>query len=181
MNNRIVWQVTTMLGLAIAATTVSAADAPGFYIGAGIGEAVLEFDDFDDGDTAVKVFGGYSINESFAVELSYTDGGTAEESSFSRDLKVDTTIVNLSLVGALPLIDTFSLFGKIGYASIDVEVESTGFFDVISADATEEALSYGAGVVFNVRDTWGIRAEYEGYDIDDGNLNVFSINGLFRF
>jgi len=40
----------------------------GFYAGASIGSADLGPDD----DTAVKVFGGYQINRTFAAEFGYT-------------------------------------------------------------------------------------------------------------
>ena len=55
---------------------------PGFYVGASIGQGTVKVDsvDFDESDTAFKVFGGYSFNQHFAIELAYFDGGDAEMS-----------------------------------------------------------------------------------------------------
>ena len=77
----------------LGAASVHAESQPGFYVGAGIGQATLEADDvgFDADDTAFKVFGGYSFNDYFAVELTYFDGGAPSE-EFDLGIGVPVTL-----------------------------------------------------------------------------------------
>jgi len=176
-----------VLGLAMGSAAVSAADAdPGFYVGAGIGEATIELDDvgFDDGDTAFKLFGGYRFNPYFGIELAYFDGGTAEEgqAGFPGTIEIESTGVNLSAMVTAPFGEQFELFAKLGYASLDFEVSANIFgMQVASDDDTEEELSYGAGVAFNINESFALRAEYEAFDLDDADASVATISAVFRF
>ncbi|NJO13565.1 MAG: porin family protein [Gammaproteobacteria bacterium] len=111
------------LGL-MAANAAQAADAaPGFYAGVSIGNASAEDDDsgFDGDDTGFKLFGGYSFNQNFAVELAYFNGGAPDDNFGSINVELETTGFIGSAVGRLPVSDTVTLFGKIGFASYDVE------------------------------------------------------------
>jgi OmpA-OmpF porin, OOP family len=184
-----------MLGLSIlafAAPGIATAEPrPGFYIGAGAGSVDVEDDDtgFDDGDTGFKVFGGYALSNILAVELSYIDGGTAED-SFSLNpgtatLDVDTSIVNLSVLGDLLLTEQFSLFGRLGYAFIDTDVDAVGrlgnLTTRISDSDSSDDFSYGVGAVYRFNEQFEARAEYEGIDVSDGNLSAITASVLFRF
>jgi hypothetical protein len=51
------------------------ASMPGFYAGVGIGQSSIGIGEFDDSDRSFKVFGGYTFNDYFAVELGYFGGG----------------------------------------------------------------------------------------------------------
>jgi OOP family OmpA-OmpF porin len=185
MYKRIALNGLAMLGL-LAGATAYAEQAPGFYAGVGIGEATIEVDDvdFDASDTAFKVFGGYSFNENFAVELTYFDGGSPNENfefagiGGSVDAEVDG--LNASVVGRIPVGDTFSLFAKLGFASYDVKVtaRAAGFSE--SADGSDEDISYGLGAALGFG-SFEVRAEYEAIDVSDGSFNVLSVSGLFRF
>src|ERR1043165_5829133 len=98
----------------LAASAANAAPDRGFYVGAGVGVVNVE-DDFtgvDDGDTGFKVFGGYVLNEIVSLEISYIDGGTAEDTApvfdplrglGTGDFEIDTSIINLSVLGDLVL------------------------------------------------------------------------------
>jgi len=190
-----------IFGLAIIGSLAGAATAnaevdPGFYVGVGIGQVNVEDDliGFDDGDTGFKLFGGYALNEILAVEVSYIDGGTAEDSTTFFDpfrgfgtlsLEADTSVVNLSVLGDLVLTEQFSLFGRVGYAFIDTDVDLTARFaaSTLSAsdsDSTDE-ISYGVGAVFRFNERFEARAEYEGFDVSDGELNSITASALFRF
>jgi OOP family OmpA-OmpF porin len=189
-----------LLGLmaiaATAASTASAAPDRGFYAGAGVGAVNVKDDasGLDDGDTGFKVFGGYVLNEILAVELSYIDGGTAEDSTTVLDpflglgtvaQQVDTRIFNLSVLGDLLLTDQFSLFGRLGYAFIDTDVDATanfrGFVASASDSDTNDEFSYGVGAVYRFTEQLEARAEFEGFDVSSGNLNAITASVLFRF
>jgi OOP family OmpA-OmpF porin len=187
MYKRVAFNGLAVLGL-LAGASAYAEQAPGFYAGAGVGQASIEVDDvdFDANDTAFKLFGGYSFNQNFAVELTYFDGGAPGErfdfgGGLTGSVETEITGLNLSAVGRIPVGESFSLFGKLGYASYDAEVtaEAGGFS--ASEDGSDEDLSYGIGAGFAFGPSFEMRAEYEAIDISDGSFNVLSVSGLFRF
>jgi OmpA-OmpF porin, OOP family len=179
------------------ATSAVAAPNRGFYVGAGAGRINVEDDitGFDDGDVGFKIFGGYVLNEIVSAEISYIDGGTAEEPiSFFDGLggiatakfEVDTSVINLSILGDLLLTEQFSLFGRLGYAFIDTDIDVNaqsplGGAQRFSDSDNSDEVSYGIGVVYRFTQQFEVRAEYEGFDISDGELNGFTASALFRF
>ena len=176
-----------VLGLSALSAAASAADAnPGFYIGAGVGEARIDVDDidFDESDTAFKLFGGYRFNDYFSIELAYFDGGTAEEDRLDvpANLEIESTGVNVSAMVTAPFGENFSLFGKLGYASLDFEVAANVFGQRIELDDdTEEEVSFGAGAAYKINDYFSLRAEYEAFDLDDADAGLATISAVFRF
>ena len=197
MRNKIVLPALLAASLAVTATTATADDLEGPYAGIGIGSTSI--DDglgLDDRDTSFKVFAGYSFNKYFAVELAYLDGGTGRQSDafFSADVfpsdssidaKVDTKLLNLSVIGQLPVTESFSLFGKLGYARIDLDTKvSLRFgnqqFTTRSEDLRED-LSYGAGATYSFGKSFQLRAEYEGFELGRGDLSSVTLSGIFRF
>src|SRR5687768_9195927 len=114
--------------LGLLATAAAQADVqPGFYVGAGIGNTKIEVEsdefgiDFDADDTGFKIFGGYTFTDWFAVEAAYFDGGAPSENVFGADLEMEVSGFNVSAVGRLAMGEMFALFGKIGFASSDLE------------------------------------------------------------
>jgi OOP family OmpA-OmpF porin len=184
-----------ILGSLVATNAVAAPDR-GFYVGAGAGLINVEDDitGFDDGDTGFKLFGGYVLNEILSVEVSYIDGGTAEEDSSFFDplvglgtarVEIDTSVINLSVLGDLLLTEQFSLFGRLGYAFIDTDVDasfqSAGSSIVFSDSDNNDEVSYGIGVLYRFTQQFEVRAEFEGFDVSNGELNGFLASALFRF
>lgn len=171
-----------LLGM-FASASVLADVQPGFYAGAGVGKASIEIDDadFDADDTAFKVYGGYNFNQNFAVELTYLDGGNPDDrfGPFSVEVAIDA--INISAVGRLPVGEVFSLFGKVGFASYDVEVTARLGDASGSDDGSDEDLSYGIGGAFNLGPAFELRAEYEAIDVSDGSFTLLSVGGLYKF
>jgi OmpA-OmpF porin, OOP family len=180
-------------GLAVlslmAGAAAQAADVqPGFYAGVGIGNGTIEVDevDFDESDTAFKIFGGYSFNENFAVELTYLDGGAPEMTvsgiGGTGSVEAEVTGLNVAALGRIPLASTFAIFGKIGLTSYDVE--ATGRINnqvIIQGSDSSEEITYGIGGAFSFGPSFEMRAEYEMADINDGDYSLLSVSGLFRF
>ena len=171
-------------GLALATSPALAAEA-GFYLGAGAGQANVEVDDvlgvsganFDEDDTGFKVFGGYRFFPWLGVEAIYVDAGSPSvggplypDGSGQGRLGIDVKALVAAAVFILPLGDRFELFAKPGFAywkadtSVYVNDPLAGEFRV-SQDDDDSAFFVGAGAGFHVSDHFGIRLEYEWFEV----------------
>ena len=172
--------LTAFAALALTAAMAAQADVqPGFYAGASIGTTKLTDDglessafEADDSDTGFKIFGGYSFNRNLAIEVSYFDLGEVSggfNDPFIGNVSFDVGIsgFNASAVGRLPVSDTFSLFGKLGFASYDVDGHvSIAGVGSGSDSSSETDLSYGVGAALSFGGQWEARIEYEAIDVD---------------
>jgi len=179
----------------LAGGSVHAEQAPGFFVGAGVGQAKVKFDQgpYDESDTGFKVFGGYNVNNYFSAELAYVDGGEGNREAVETPpavigppikvtFKVGFTGVNFSLVGRVPLTDAVAVFGKLGYASYDMKSTYSGsyFTHGYEDKSSDKDLSYGGGVAFSFG-KFDLRAEYETISINAGDFNMLSLSGVYRF
>ena len=173
------------LGL-MAGTAAQADTQPGFYAGAGIGTTTVGDDDFDgsgidDSDTGFKVFGGYNFNENFGVEVSYFDFGEASAELSGDSVSVGVSGLSASAVGRLPVSEMFSLYGKLGFASYDVDVKfNIAGFGSGSGSESDSDMIYGVGGALSFGGNFEARLEYEALNVD-GDASMLSISGLFRF
>jgi len=158
---------------AFIAVPAVAADMGG-YVGVKLGSANKSVSGgVSDTNSAVGVFGGYSFNPNVAVELGYTDLGTAAPGS------VKFTTWDVSAVGTYPINVQFSLYGKLGMASTK---EEGGGYSAIRSAAT-----YGLGGQFNVNPDVAIRLGWEHYGFGDGptfyqgDASLVSLAGVFKF
>jgi len=146
----------------------------GWYIGAGIGQSTVEEDDrtvsprleFDDDDTAFKVYAGYKFNDYFAFEGQYFDYGEPTDNLANGD-RVEVTADGFGAyaLGILPVSERFDFFGKIGVAWWDAEVKNkTTGVRYIDEDGYD--LGFGFGASFDITDRFVIRAEFEAIDAD---------------
>jgi OOP family OmpA-OmpF porin len=185
--------MTALAALALMAGTAAQADTqPGFYAGAAFGTTEISDDEFDgsgidDSDTGFKIFGGYSFNQNFAVELSYFDLGEVSGSeSFppfgNVSFSVGVSGLNASAVGRLPLTDTFAIFGKLGFASYDLDASvNVPGFGSGSGSSSESDMTYGVGASLGFAQQWEVRFEYEAVNVDGGDANMISVGGSYRF
>ena len=184
--------LSALAALALTVTMTAQADVgPGFYVGAGFGTTEVSeesIDEFlaDDSDNGLKVFGGYSFNEFFAIEASYFDfgeaSGTIEDPFFGEaDFSVGVTGMSAAAVGRIPVAEMFALVGKVGFASYDVEFDVTvDGFGSGSESESETDLVYGGGAALSFG-AFEVRAEYEVLNVEDGDVNMISLSGLYRF
>jgi OmpA-OmpF porin, OOP family len=176
--------LSTLAALGLMAATAAHADVqPGFYAGLGIGSASAEDDEsgFDGDDTGFKLYGGYSFNDNFAIEVAYLDGGAPDDRFGSIDVELEVTGFNASAVGRLPVSETVSLFGKIGFASYDLEATASSGGLSASADDSDSDLSYGVGASVSFAERFEVRVEWEAIDVSDGAFSFLSVGGLVRF
>lgn len=161
--------------LAAPATSFAGADS-GFYIGGGVGDASVDVkaEDFDESDSAYKVFGGYNFGVipliDLAVEASYVDFGTPSQGG------VDVEITGLNAFGLAGLsFGPFGIFAKAGVIDWDVDVSGNA---VDSDSGTDPA--YGVGARFALG-SFAVRAEYELYDVDQADVEMLSVSAVFTF
>jgi len=140
---------------------VSAASADGFYIGAGVYQADMDVQDFDE-DYVPAGFVGYQFVDTnflmLSAELGYYDlGGT-----HSKNYQVDASAITLAGVAYLPIGPFFEVYAKAGIASVSADVEIFGQKEDFDG---EEAFG-GVGFAFDILDTVDIYAEYLLFDTD---------------
>jgi len=156
-------------------TAAVAGAESGFYLGAGVGDATVKDSGFDASDSAYKVFGGYNIGfiplVDFAVEASYVDFGKPSTSAGS----VEVTGLNAFGLAGLSF-GPFGIFAKAGAISWDAD---STFGNTTSSDSGSDP-AYGVGARFAIG-SFAVRAEYEVYDLDDTDLEMVSVSGVFTF
>ena len=158
------WLVAILGACAMVASTGALAQkspaGTGLYIGADVGNADFGSDD----DTAFKLYAGYKFHPNVAVE-----GGWAQLFDKSG---VEVTSLEVVAVGILPLAHQFSLLGKLGFASVDVDTPLGG--------DTKTELTYGIGAQFDVTPMIGLRAGWQRYDTDQ-EIDLLSVGVVVRF
>ncbi|HEX6156074.1 MAG TPA: outer membrane beta-barrel protein [Burkholderiales bacterium] len=188
--------------LAILIATPAWSQDAGFYLGASIGQSKAKdtCDDSgafscDDTDTAWKIFAGYQFNRHFAVEAGYTDLGEVSLSAASATSSVRGTIelsaFELMAVGSFPVVDRFSLYGKLGLyrAETEQKLQVTLGSLTVSDNKTEKNadLTFAFGARFDITRNLGVRAEWQRYldvgggEIGEDDVDVLSVGLLYRF
>jgi opacity protein-like surface antigen len=135
----------------------------GRYVGAGVGDSDL--------DTALRVFGGAAINQTFGWEVQYYDFG----SSSNRATTTEAWALGGSLVAQVPLIPNLSAFGKLGAYYVKDEVRTP----FSSASDSNLELAVGIGVRYALTPVISVRAEFES--IGGAGGDVISVGAQFRF
>jgi OmpA-OmpF porin, OOP family len=176
---RVVFASVAIMLFAVAGT----AAAQG-YIGAGAGITKAESDvcaglsNCDDEDTGMKIFGGFKFNPNVGLEASWVDLGEVSASVPGGTATGEVDGFGLAVVGMIPLNEKFGLFGKVGAYMWDSTVSAPGFGSV-SDDGTD--IMFGGGVNWNLTTRFGLRAEWERFDIDGDNIDFISIGAQFNF
>jgi opacity protein-like surface antigen len=183
MKIQIVTSTALLLGLA---SFSSQAVDNGIYLGVGIGQGSVQFEDriegenfdFDASDTAYKLIAGWRFLDWLAVEANYVDLGTADDRIEGVDIEADVSGFTLAAVGFLP-IGPVDVFAKLGAVNWDAELSAPGTGLNASDDGTD--FMYGAGVQFRV---WSlsIRGEYEIFDVAEADtVDMISLGVTWTF
>lgn len=158
----------------------------GIYLGAGVGQAGVQFEDtiagenfdYDADSTGFKVIAGWRFLDWLAVEGNYVDLGSGDDNVGGEKLETDVSGISLSVVGFLP-IGPVDLFARVGGISWEADLESPTTGLSASDDGTD--LTYGVGAQFRV---WGLslRAEYEQFDVADADtVDMISLGVTWTF
>ncbi len=170
------------------------ADNPeGFYAGAGVGRFNAQIDDvqavgpavddWDEDDTAYKVFGGWRFNEIIAFEVAYINLGEPSGEvvpGFNLDASVDGFAPYV--VATIPL-GIFEVYGRLGYYFYDANLATeTVAGGRVEFDEESEDFVYGAGVGLDLLDHINVRLEYERFDLQGlDDTDAIWLTGAWRF
>lgn len=165
--------------LGLASWAVQAAHpVPGWRVG-----AAASFSDFDwtegdidlieDSTVGFKVYTQYQFNNWLGVEGAYHNTGEFEELSTApspNDGNLDLSFDGFSgaLLGYVPVpSEEIKLYGKVGYYDFDDELSRNG---TVSSTGAEDGLMAGAGATIEIADNFGIRADFDWFDVEVGDL-----------
>lgn len=167
----------------------------GIYIGAGGGRSRTGegcFGVCDTSDRTWTVFAGYQLNRFFALEAGYSDFGQATTSATLLGVPVtarlDTTAWEFVAVGALPITDRFSVYGKMGVFRYDTDASTTGAaVGTSSAKGTE--FTIGGGLQYVFMSNFAGRLEWQRYNdvgtgvpgLEKDFISVWRITGRYKF
>ena len=144
-----------------------------FFLSAGLGQALLsgdfgdwQDDDYDN-DTTLGIDVGYRFHDNLAVELGYKQLGDSDNfSSIRFEDTDDISGFNVGIVGIVPLLKQFELYGKLGLLSWESEVR-IGRSNPYSRDIDGTDAYLGFGGKFHLNEQLGLGLEVVHYGIDD--------------
>ena len=183
------------LALTLAAGAAAAQDA-GWYLGGSVGSSQISSGGCDEGPlpagvtcedstNTYKIFAGYQINKNIAVEAGYTDRlGKLELSGLGQRADVTARAFEVIAVPALPLSESFSLYGKIGFyaASSDVTGSSGA-----SVSESNTGATIGLGAAYHINKSFTVRADWQRYakvggdTVGEADIDTLNLGLLFRF
>jgi outer membrane immunogenic protein len=169
----------------------SAADR-GLYIGGSVGQATLELPvvegfGFDEDDAAWKVLLGYNFELgplNVGVEGGYINLGEPSFGDSTALIEFEPTGYDVFGVAGIE-VGPIDLFAKVGAIAWDVEgrISGSDIPDALQVSLSDSGtdLAYGVGASFNLS-RFSVRAEYEGFDIEDTDtVYMLSLGLVYRF
>lgn len=146
------------------------------YLGGAVGASVLDMDQDgveveSFGSISGKVMGGVKLNQYIGVEGQYTHFGEVELSAGGASASDELSGWGFAATGNLPIINNLSLAGRAGFINWETDDD----------DGTD--LHVGGGLHFDVVEHFALRADWDYYPIDGGDLSthMVSIGGQFVF
>jgi OmpA-OmpF porin, OOP family len=165
----------------LGATAAARAEDTGFYLGASVGEASQSAQGFDASGTAYRVFGGYAINQYFAFEGGYVNGGEQKDSQGPLRLTVKSEGYFVAGLFKLPLGKYFAPYLKAGFVGYDSTAAVSSGNSSVSESESDSDLLYGLGLEFKLGDHFRLRAEYEQIDVSDADFDIVSVAAAYHF
>lgn len=188
-----------LLAAAVLSTMTLPALASNLYVVADIGQVKYEVDSYDETKTGFTLGGGYKFNDTFAVEVAYRNLGEIKEREYEdlgggdyyeENFKNEFSALQVSLVAGFPVSEAVNLYGRLGYADIDLDYS---FSDVEVIDGSESTFSgsgtlskskvlFGIGASYSVSDAFSLRAEYGQYGkFEDIKISSFTLGLTYGF
>lgn len=137
----------------------------------------------DKNDTAYNLYAGsYFPNSNLGMELGYTDFGKVSRAGGTT--KADG--INISLIGRMPLGESFSLLGKVGGTYARTDVSSAPGSGVTAGSETGFDWSYGVGAEFAMSRQWSAVLQYDEHYVkyagdNRDRINVTSLGVRYRY
>lgn len=153
-----------LLGLVGACLLATPALADGFYVAGDFGRIKWAGNSSSTTDSVTTVAGGYTFDITFhdklSLELSYRDLGGANWDNGLETNKIDITAVQFSVLSSHPVGDSVRLYGRLGYA--DLEIEATSALGVSSTTSNDKVFG-GVGGYYAFNQHFGLYLEYDRY------------------
>lgn len=135
-----------------------------------------------DKDDAYSVYGGSMFNNNFGLELGYLNMGDIDRAGGTTKAEG----INLSLVGKLPVSQSFSVFGKIGTTYGRTRVSSLPASGVTAGNEDGFGLSVGAGISYDFTERWSAVLQWDRHDFKFAgagreNINATTLGLKYRF
>jgi outer membrane immunogenic protein len=140
-----------MIAAAAAAAMLAAPAAAHAQAYANLGYTQYEFDDAEVGGVTARL--GYNFTPVIGVEAEGTVGVDDDEG-----VELDNAL-GAYVVGRIPLGNTFSVHGRVGYANVELDTPLGGVED--------DGVSWGAGLGWQATPGIGIRADYTRFEGDE--------------
>ena len=179
-----------LIGAFVAVTTLisSAASAQSYYLGGSVGQSTIKLgtssSDYNttatsktEGDTGYKLYGGYNLNSTYAIEAGYAVLGRASAKYTSGGVADGLTgqVTNNAWFAAMkaemPLAYGVSGFGKLGatYAMSKSQITAASS-TILNANCSKCADSksnynpyYALGLEYDLTKSVAVRLEYEDF------------------
>jgi OOP family OmpA-OmpF porin len=168
----------TVLTLAMLPAAYAQDEEAGAYFGAGIGQfdagidniddVDATVDDWDDDDSAYKIFGGFQFSRFLAAEIAYIDLGNPS-GEVVPGVNVDAEVDGFApyVVASFPIGPWFEVYARAGYYFYDATL---GVEDAVGGDVEfdeeSEDFVYGGGVGARLMERLALRLEYEKFDLE---------------
>ncbi len=146
------------------------------------------------GATSGKVQLGYSFSRSFSIEGGYAYLGKATFISATNlgsiAGKKEASAWNLDLVGAIPVSDHFSVFGRLGGYRWQTRNDLPNAATASTRSITDNGwdIKFGAGIQYDITRNFALRAEAERFNgvgnnatTGDSKVTMYSAGAVLKF
>ena len=169
----------------LAVTSISigahAEETHDFYGSLGGGVYRLESSAFDDTAPALKLIGGYSFTDFFALEAGYARLFESEDTVDDVRARIDGNLWDLAARISYPASGRLSPFGRLGWSYLDSSATLRDADTRIRLSDEENAFSWAVGAAYKLNERLAVRGEYGAVMIDDGDLDSITVNVSYGF
>ena len=141
----------------------------------------------DGDDTSFKFYGGKRFHENLAFEISFQDLGKLDNFRGSVTTTAESSGINFSLHGIIPVSEFGYFYGKAGFMDWDTDYTRIGTSTTRTSDNGTD-FTFGAGFAFSFNEKYEFRLEFERLNEPDDNftpggsyITVFSFGGAINF
>lgn len=174
-------KVVPFFALAAISMPAMADTTTGPYGSMGGGAYRLESSSFEDSAPSLKLLGGYSFNEMFAVEGSYSRLFESSDSFAGTSIKIDGHLWDVGARVSYPVTSRLSPYGRIGWGYIDARAKITDDEGRTSLNDYDDAFSWAVGASYGLKKRYAVSGEYAAMNIGGGNFDAVSLNLNYRF
>lgn len=96
----------------------------------------------------------------------------------SHSISYEPSLWELSVLGKYPMGDRFSLFGKLGLSSWELESDYEGLSKRPDESGTD--VFVGLGCEYGLSDKFSVRAAWDRYAIDSADVDLWSVGIVFH-